>query len=144
MKVSNKSLFVLFFALFAPHHQSTHTHAISEPSRIIELTELELKNALKNKQATVIVGTMNHCSHCNKLHAIFETLPEKYPMVNFFSVNGPEHKLHEKVKRESKEKFRIPGYPSIVFIKNGEIKNLQIGGNEKSLYENIKKLINQK
>ena len=149
MKFSHRSLLFLFVAICAQSASNLQGHQVPPPphSTIPEITQgADLATLLTNTEPTVILGFMNHCPHCNKLLKYFESLPAKYPRVNFLTVNGPQLKLHEKMAKFEKDKesnFRIPGYPSIVFVKNGKPVNVQIGGNEKTLDENLKKLTNK-
>ena len=68
-----------------------------------------------------------------------EKMVKKYPKVNFWIVNGPAVKLHEKIAERSS--YKLLGYPSTAFIKNNMITNFQIGGNQKTFEENIKTLL---
>jgi hypothetical protein len=141
MKFSQGSLIFLFVTICIQSPSVLQGHPV-EPlphSRIPEITQAnDLKTLLTNRQATAIMGYMNNCPHCETLMKFFETLPAKYPRVNFLLVNGPQLKLHEEVAKFSDKKFKIPGYPSIVLVKNEKIKDLQIGGNTKSLEDKIK------
>lgn len=147
MKFLHKSRILLFVTICIQATSWLIGHYIPPPPRstIPEITELnDLKILLTNQEPTIIMGYMNHCPHCNKLLQYFETLPAKCPRVNFLIVNGPHLKLHEEVAKFKKDKnsnFKIPGYPSIIFGKGGKPKNLQVGGNEKTLDENIKNLL---
>lgn len=147
MKFLNNSRIFLFVTIYIQSASWLIGHQILPPpkSSIPEITQPnDLKILLTNQQPTIIMGYMNHCPHCNKLLKHFETLPKKYQRVMFLITNGPHLKLHEEVAKFKKDKnnnFKIPGYPSIVFIKGGKPVNLQIGGNEKTLDENIKNLL---
>ena len=149
MKFSRRSFLLLFVTIIAQSPSILQGHIIQPPphSSIPEITQAaDLTTLLTSNDPTIILGYMNHCPHCNKLLKYFETLPAKYPKINFLTVNGPRLKLHEQVAKYKKDKdsyFRIPGYPSIVFVKNGKPVNVQVGGNEKTLDENIKKLISK-
>jgi hypothetical protein len=136
---------IVFSSMFMQGHGlGEPIHEVEESAIIPEISEAEAIIYLANQKPTVIMGHMKHCSHCTKLKKFAETLPAKYPQIDFFIVNGPETKLHKKVDDLSKSKFRIPGYPSIVFVRDGKIKHVQIGGHEKNLKENIQKLLNNK
>ena len=140
MKFEQKSLFALFVTISFLATTPINSHYTTPPDENIpEITQVQdLENILSNQQATVIAGHMHHCSNCTKFMKYFQTLPKKYRKVDFFIINGPKLKLHEHVAKRSK--YKIPGYPSIVFIKKGMIKDVQIGGNEKHLEEKIKAL----
>lgn len=147
MKFSPMSRVLLFVTICAQNFTLLIGHQIPTPphSHIPEITQKsDLKTFLTEQKPTIILGFMNHCPHCNKLLKYFETLPNKHKKINFLIVNGPHVKLHEEVAKFKKDKhsnFKIPGYPSIIFIKNGKPIHLQIGGNEKTLDENIKTLL---
>ncbi len=140
MKFKERSYFVLFVTFLCLATPSIQSHYTTPPNEHIpEITELQdLENILSNQQPTVIAGHMHHCANCTKFMKYFQNLPKKHPKIDFFTVNGPKLKLHDHVAKRSK--YRIPGYPSIVLIKNGMIKDVQIGGNEKTLEEKIKTL----
>ena len=147
MKFSDKSFIFLIVIICAETAWWLNGHPITPPphSHIAEITQInDLQTLLTNTQPTVIMGYMNHCPHCNKLLKYFESLPKKHSKVSFFITNGPHVKLHEQIAKFKKDKnnnFKIPGYPSLVLVKNGKPLNVQIGGNEKTLDENIKNLL---
>lgn len=147
MKFTSRSFIFLFFTIYIQAPSLLNGHMIPPPleNDISEITEAnDLRILLTNPEPTVIIGYMHHCPYCKKLLQYFETLPAKYPRVTFCIVHGPHLKLHDEVAKFKKDKnsnFKIPGYPSIVFIKGGKPINVQIGGNEKTLDENIKKLL---
>ncbi|MBP7854615.1 thioredoxin family protein [Candidatus Babeliales bacterium] len=131
-------LYIVFIAqilYFCP----SSAHVFAAPDEILDLTHQELSQMIQNNEPTVIMGYMTNCPHCSKLQKGLQPLARKYPNANFYIVNGPEKQFHKKIAALSK--FSIPGYPSTIFIKNGQIQNVQIGGNEKILEENVKKLI---
>lgn len=143
MRFSNKSLVALFVIFFSQSPCFLHGHVTTPPSydipEISEKREDILFAALTSKNPTIVTGYMNNCSNCKTFMKFLETILQKYPKVNFLIVNGPAVKLHEKIAQRSS--FKIPGYPSTAFIKNGIIQNVQIGGNPKTFEENIKTLL---
>jgi thiol-disulfide isomerase/thioredoxin len=151
MKFCKRHLFVLFVTLFMTNPSFLSGHGTTPPDLIQEITQVQdLRTILSNNTPTVILGHMNNCPHCKSLLKVFETLPTKYPKVNFFIVNGPALKLHEELGKFAKDtklpvgpnnQFKIPGYPSIIFVKNNSPKDLQVGGNPKTLEEKIEALL---
>ena len=142
MKFSHKLFVVLFVTLFVQNTAFLFGHVILPPNEnsTITLTE-DLYAALSSQRPTVILGFMDHCPHCKTLMPFFEKLEIKYPKARFFTVNGPQLSLHKLVAQLSDNKFKIPGFPSVVFVKNRKIVDLQIGGNKDTLEEKIKKLL---
>lgn len=148
MKFSNKSLVVLFVTFLSQSTYFLHGHVTTPPGYNIPEIPKDRGNkyredilfaALTSQNPTVITGYMNNCSNCKTFMAFLEKIFKKYPKVNFWIVNGPAVKLHEKIAERSS--FKIPGYPSTAFIKNGIIQKVQIGGNPKTFEENIKTLL---
>lgn len=101
-------------------------------------TEDEFLDIIDQKKPAIIMGSMDHCSHCKNIDPTFETLAKKHKKISFYKANGPSIKMHEHVKRESKGKFQIPGYPVFIFIKNKRIASVLIGGAPESLESAIK------
>lgn len=142
MKFSHKSRIFLFVTILIKHDPRLLAHPTVPPHQVEEVTMMdELFKHLSSQKPTVIMGFMNHCSHCKTVSKFFETLPQKYNKINFVVVNGPKLSLHKEVAKLSENNFKIPGYPSLVFIKNGKISDVQIGGNPKAIEEKIKTLL---
>lgn len=142
MKFSQRT-FIFLFVIFTVYLNSQiFTHPTTPPHQVEEVVMMdEMFKHLTSQKPTIIMGSMNHCPHCKTLTKFFETLPKKHEKINFVMVNGPKLNLHKQVAEFSDNKFKIPGYPSIVFVKNGKITDLQIGGNPKTLEEKIKQLL---
>src|SRR3990167_9336212 len=137
MKFSHKSLIALFVTIFA-QSPTLHAHPVEPPNQIEEIVMAdELFASLTSQNPTVIMGFMQSCSHCSTLKRHFETLPKKHREINFFYTNGPTLALHKETAKHSGNKFKIPGYPSIIFIKDGKIQDVQVGGNPKTLEDKI-------
>ncbi|MBP6892132.1 thioredoxin family protein [Candidatus Babeliales bacterium] len=142
MKFSHKSLLLPFVIFSTQGGSNIFTHPITPPTKIEEVIMAdELFKQMTSQKPTIIMGFMNNCPHCKTLTKFFETLPKKYTTINFIMVNGPKLNLHKEVLKLTNNQFKIPGYPSIIFIKNGKIKDMQIGGNSKTLEEKIKILL---
>lgn len=142
MKFSHRSLLLPFVIFLTQSGSTLIAHPIAPPTKVDEVVMAdELFKHMTSQNPTIIMGFMNNCPHCKTLTKFFETLPKKYSKINFVMVNGPKLSLHKEVAKLSENKFKIPGYPSIVFIKNGKIKDIQIGGNPKTLEEKIKTLL---
>jgi thiol-disulfide isomerase/thioredoxin len=142
MKFSHKSLLLPFVIFLIQSESNLFTHPIAPPTKIEEVVMAdELFKQMTSQKPTVIMSFMNNCPHCKTVTKFFETLPKKYNKINFVMVNGPKLNVHKEVAKLTDNHFRIPGYPSIVFIKNGKIKDIQIGGNPKTLEDKIKILL---
>ncbi len=142
MKFSHKSRLLPFVIFLVQHHATIISHPTTSPYQVEEVIMMdEMFKHLTSQKPTIIMGFMNNCPHCKSLTKFFETLPKKYGKINFIAVNGPKLNLHKEVAKLTDNKFKIPGYPSIVFVKNGKITDLQVGGNPKTLEEKIKNLL---
>ncbi len=145
MKFSHRLPIFLFVVFLAQSYSVLISHPILPPDHIEEVVMAdEVFKYLTSNHPTIILGFMNNCPHCKTLMNFFKTLPKKYDTINLVIINGPRLHLHTEVAKLSENKFKIPGYPSVVFIKNQKIKDLQIGGNPKILEEKIKKLLKMK
>lgn len=130
--------------------------ATPEPIQIIE-TEDELLTIIDSNTPTIIMGSMEHCPHCKHIDPVFTSLAKQHTAsinkkktaslrkkdrssldknnkkIAFAKTNGPSINMHEHIKRESKERFQIPGYPIFIFIKNKQIDSMLIGGTPEHL-----------
>ena len=144
-------------------YKTEHTNSVKN----IE-SEDGLTAALTNKKTTVIMCSMQGCGWCTKMKPIFSELAPQFPNAQFYTVDGRASNLSKHIaqlslKHESKkpwlsssaksiaqkkellsaeETLQIPGYPTFLFIKEGQLQNIQVGGCSKEDLENqIKKLL---
>lgn len=134
----SKRLFI--YILFFINYQS-QAHYTDPVSLIDEIsTTDELHGTLLSQKPTIIELYSQNCPYCKMLSATFEDKAKKYRSINFLSADGKRLNA-PKVINDFNNSIRIPGYPSILFIKNGKIKDYQIGGNPKILEEKIQNLL---
>lgn len=126
-----------------------------------------LTAALTNKKTTVIMCSMQGCGWCIKMKPLFEELAPQFSDVHFYTVDGRASHLSKHVtqlssKHETKkswlsssaqsaarkkqlltadETLQIPGFPTFLFIKDGQLQNIQVGGcSQEELEKQIKQL----
>lgn len=139
MKFSNRLLIVFLATITFQSTSILYGHPTSAPGNSAEIIlEDDLHTALTSKKPTVIMAYMDHCPYCKALTPFFDKMSIKYRNVSFLTVHGPKFLLHKKVADLSNNTFKIPGYPSVLLIKNGKIKDIHIGGNTKALEDKIK------
>lgn len=142
MKFLQISRILSFFVLITVVPLNVTAHNSTAPSRVNEITtEDELHTILTGQKPAIIMGYMPHCPHCSDLSPHFEKLSNQHKKVNFYMVNGPKLNMHKHVKESSKGSILIPGYPSIVYVKQSKITDHQIGGSKKTLDDKIKSFI---
>lgn len=102
-------------------------------------TEDQLLAALDSQKPTAILLFMNNCTYCKTITPIFQkhALEPRFKKVNFLQANGYDLKAHTHVKRESKDQFKIPGYPSVLFVNKGKIVDVLIGGDPTKLEQKL-------
>lgn len=145
MQSKNKFIFLLsitFIAIptfVASHATNPPTDTFHEIKNIIEgvvseiTTEDDLHAALTSSKPTVILGYMDPCPHCSSIKPHMKALAKKYPKISFATANGPRLVMHKKVSALSNSSIKIPGYPTTIFINNGQIVDHVIGGNKQKL-----------
>lgn len=152
MKFSNKSLIVFFVIFFIQGASFLSGHVLpsldgAESDKLKEIVyEEDVPTALTSKKPTVILAYMENCNHCQHLKPFFKKQSLKMPGVTFLIVNGPKLSIPKYVTIRSKEQkllnpksheFRIIGFPSIIFVKDGSIIDLQTGGSPGALAEKL-------
>ncbi|HSW75541.1 MAG TPA: thioredoxin family protein [Candidatus Saccharimonadales bacterium] len=132
-------LFIFFLSISLTQNSSLlQAHPTTIPNPVGEITsEDKLHAALTSSTPTLVMGYMNNCSHCAMLKPAYEKLATEHRKIDFVKVNGQQHKMHNHVAQLTEGKKRIPGYPSIAFVKNGVITDLLIGGNRNQLEAKI-------
>jgi hypothetical protein len=71
----------------------------------------------------------------------FEETAKKYRNIDFFSVDGKKLNAPKVVSEVTKNKIKIPGFPTILYIKDGAIVDYMIGGDPSKHAEKVKNLI---
>tara|TARA_Y100000588_G_C14277702_1_gene935227 strand:+ start:7081 stop:7491 length:411 start_codon:yes stop_codon:yes gene_type:complete len=106
-------------------------------------TEDHFLSVLDQKKPSIIFSSMNHCPHCNMIEPEFTKLAQnkKYNKIQFMKTNGPALNIHKHVKRETNNKFKIPGYPAFLFIKDKKIHHVTLGANKDILHTKIKEFL---
>lgn len=116
------------------------THYTEPVSLINEIsTTDELYTSLESKKPTIIKLYSQNCPYCTMFNKTFEETAKKHRSINFISADGKKLNAPKVVADLTNGTIRIPGYPSILFIKNGKIIDHQIGGNPQVFDEKIKK-----
>ena len=118
-------------------------HPVKPITAAVELTTSEeLHNALTSSQLSVIMLKMEHCPHCQTLSPVFEKYARKLlgKPLTLYVANGPALQAATMIKNVTNNTVKIPGYPSIMYVKNGKVFDHQIGGNTKTFEEKIQKL----
>lgn len=141
MNRSNRFFIFMFSMAFVQGNNVMLSHMLATPSRVNSITTEDGQHAaLTSQKPTVIMGYMHHCPHCNHLKPIFDKLANKYPLISFVTINGPALNMHQKVAYLTNGTKKIPGYPTVVAIKNGKIVDMVIGGDKKKIETMIAKL----
>lgn len=149
MKFSNKS-FIVFLSMLATQGGSfisghaTSNLDLEDPDHTNQIMyEENVEPALMSQKPTVILAYMDHCNHCHALLPFFKQQAKEMTKVRFLTINGPKLHLPKYVallsKKYGNEEFKIIGFPSIIFVKNGKIIDLQTGGSQKKLQEKLLK-----
>ena len=85
---------------------------------------------IKNSEKLVIKFEADWCGPCRMIAPIFEELSTEYPNIEIVKCNvdkSPNVAVN----------YGIRNLPTILFIKNGEVVNKQVGALPKSTYKNI-------
>lgn len=140
----SKKFFRLFFGLYLIGTLNLDGHYVQNLALVEEIVLLDdLYKALNAKKPTVIKLYSKNCPHCKIFEKPFEETAKKYQSIDFFSANGKTLDASKIIKDITNNQIKIPGYPSILFIKNGKIVDYLIGGDPKKHTEKVKKLIKQ-
>lgn len=137
MNISNKLL--IYLLLF--NYSQSQPHSTEPVSLVDEIaTSDELHGVLQSKKPTVIKLYSQHCPYCNIFSKTFENQAKKHRSTNFLSADGKKLNAPKVVGDFTSNTLKIPGYPSVLYIKNGIITDYQIGGNPKVFEEKLQKL----
>lgn len=134
-----KNLFVSCLILFNYQSKAHYTDPISRVEQIE--TSDELHGQLSSKKPKVILLKSEHCPYCTIFAKTFEKAAEKHKSIKLLTADGKKLNAPKIVSDYTKEAIKIPGYPSILFIKNGKISDYQIGGNPTIFAEKLAKLL---
>lgn len=107
----------------------------TKPENILEFvgTYEQLINLVKTKPGLVVLDI--HWVWCGPCRKLIENLPQiatENPDVTFIKID------HEK-SPEVTEKYEVQMFPTIVFMKNAEVKEIHIGANVRDFKEKIEK-----
>lgn len=101
---------------------------------VYEATEQTL-DELINTEYAVVDFYSDHCGACVYMKPFFEQASNEMSFINFVCINVS---AYGKVGA----KYNIMAYPTILFMRNGEIVHKYMGGmNRKLINENIAKLL---
>jgi len=130
-------LYSLTFTIY--YTQAHYTEPVSLIQEIV--TSDEFYGAIQARKPTIIKLYSEHCPYCSIFSKTFESVAKKHRNIQFFSLNGKKLNAPKVVSDFTKNSIKIPGYPSVLFIKNGNIVDFQIGGNPKVFEEKIQKYL---
>jgi len=140
----SKNLFLVFLGFYLISSFNTQTHYV-EPIEIVEeINHIDdFYKDLSSRKPTIIKLYSQNCPHCKMFEKPFKEMATKYRSINFLSADGKKLNASQIIKDVTKNEIKIPGYPSILYIKNGRIIDYLIGGDPKKLEAKIKKLIKE-
>lgn len=148
MDISKKTfIFFCIIQIILISYQATAHQVlpINQPEPITTVDDFYqcINNTAKNGSKAVLFLQMNNCPHCKALMQAYQKnmLNSKYQSLDFRTANGPMLQAHELVKNISANKINIPGYPVILYVKNGKILDHQIGGDAKTLTAKLNNLL---
>lgn len=139
MILKNGWLWYLNFILFLNLSGYTLTEAKSNKIQSIDTVDLFL-DTLDSTKPTIIKTYSENCPFCTMIAPKFEKIAsnQKYnKRISFAQANGKSLQIHKHVPAKSNGKYKIPGYPTFIFINNGNIVDLLIGGDEKKLLDKV-------
>ncbi len=138
----SKKLFRVFFGLYLISSFNLHTHYVEAIELVEEINTLDdFYKALSSKKPTIIKLYSQNCPHCKIFEEPFKETARKNRNITFLSADGKRLNASQIVKEVTHGKIKIPGYPSILYIKNGVIVDVLIGGDAKKHTEKVKFLI---
>lgn len=86
----------------------------------LQFTDQTAREAIESGKITVIDFWATWCGPCMKLGPVVEELAEKYPDVTIGKLNIEEND-------EVVSEFRVRNIPTVLFFKNGELKEKSVG-----------------
>ena len=103
----------------------------------MNLTDLEVQKMIDNKKTFVVDLYADWCSPCKIVSPIIDKLLQKY--IDRLVIG----KLDIEQNPLTPSKFNIRGIPTVLFFKNGELIDTQVGASTEIVYdEKIQNLLN--
>lgn len=92
------------------------------------LREVEeiIEKASEEDMLVVIDFYSHNCPPCKMIAPLYEELSHEFPDVKFLKINVEENP-------EARQKFNVDGWPTFVFVKNGDVQDEIVGGNAAKL-----------
>lgn len=104
----------------------------------MELTDLKVQELIENKQTFIVDLKGEWCGPCKMVSPIIDKLSEKYKDSLIIG------KLDIDENPAIPVKFNVRGIPTVLFFKDGELVDSQVGSVSESVYEEkIEKLLNE-
>lgn len=104
----------------------------------MNLTDLEVQKMIDNKKTFVVDLYADWCSPCKIVSPIIDKLLQKY--IDRLVIG----KLDIKQNPLTPSKFNVRGIPTVLFFKNGELIDTQVGASTEIVYdEKIQNLLNE-
>lgn len=104
----------------------------------MNLTDLEVQKMIDNKKTFVVDLYADWCSPCKIVSPIIDKLLQKY--IDRLVIG----KLDIEQNPLTPSKFNVRGIPTVLFFKDGELVDSQVGSVSESVYEEkIEKLLNE-
>ena len=101
----------------------------------LQFTDQTAREAIQSGKIVVIDFWATWCGPCIKLGPIVEELAEKYPDITIGKLNLDEND-------EIAGEFRVMNIPTVLYFKNGELKDRSVGlVNLQSLEDKLNKVI---
>jgi thioredoxin 1 len=95
----------------------------------MNLTDLKVKELINNKETFVVDVYGTWCSPCRMVGPLIDKLSEKYKDKLVIG------KMDVDENPETTSKFNIRGIPAVLFFKNGEHIDTQVGATSEQVYE---------
>ena len=103
----------------------------------MNLTDLEVQKMIDNKKTFVVDLYADWCSPCKIVSPIIDKLLQKY--IDRLVIG----KLDIEQNPLTPSKFNVRGIPTVLFFKNGELIDTQVGASTEIVYdEKIQNLLN--
>jgi thioredoxin 1 len=98
------------------------------PSRPMLITDSNLNQAIKNYPYLVVDTFADWCGACHPLNTTLAELAQELKgKVAFGLINGPKN-------NETKQKYNITAYPTMLVFKDGELRDKLVGNRAKSVF----------
>lgn len=96
------------------------------------MTDRTFQEIVKNNEMVVIKLWANWCQPCKKVGAVLETLAEEmaFSPVAFVAVDIDSNPVIARY-------FSIMSVPTVVIMKNGDIRSMQVGAKSIGLYRDL-------